>query len=67
MNDDIEFYKEIERRRLQSAYILELSEIVGYEWKIGQEPSAKQMWLIVTASPEQRHRAARRAIAKDES
>jgi len=53
---------EIERRKLQSAYILALSEIVGYVWETDKEPSARHMWAMLCATPAQRCDAAMRVL-----
>lgn len=57
--------QEIEQRRLQSAYIPALSQVVGYTWEVGREPSARQAWLMVYATAEQRCHAAVRAMGAE--
>jgi hypothetical protein len=54
--------EEIERRRLQAAYTLALMDVLGYDGQQIHQPSAKEMWELITATPEQRCHAAWLAV-----
>lgn len=56
---------EIERRRLQAAYVIELSAVVGCELKADREQSARHLWMMIRATPEQRCRAFLKAVEND--
>lgn len=59
---------EIERQKLQAAFTIALGEVLGYTDQI-HDRGAKELWEMVTATPEQRCEAAWRAMldSKDSS
>lgn len=53
---------EIERRRLQATYEIALDAVLNIAIEIDQPYSAKQLWAIIRATPEQRAQAFLKAI-----